>query len=276
MKRLIEHLGPIALITLLSAVACGDDTTGSGGGGNTSQGGGGNTSQGGGGAGGGIPDVFACVGNVEYPQAPAATVDFTRAYYHFSAAYGDPGDLGPFEGVTVSACAVDTDCSTPLDSDVTDAMGEATVTLPTPGVGFEGYLLLTGTDVVPIRTYMLPPVADAESRWMKLDWKPVVLLTDVWANFALANQGGTIDPTKGHVIASVMDCESYFTDAVTVTLDGNPSDFASSGDSVFFNVNPGMVEIVAKLEDGTEVARLSYPVVAGEITAANFGPTPTP
>jgi hypothetical protein len=123
---------------------------------------------------------------------------------------------------------------------------------------------------------MLPPVADAESRWMKLDWKPVVLLTDVWANFALANQGGTIDPTKGHVIASVMDCESYFTDAVTVTLDGNPADFASSGDSVFFNVSPGTGEIVAKLEDGTEVARLSYPVVAGEITAANFGPTPTP
>lgn len=226
------------------------------------------------GASGGAGGAWACVGHVQFPQAPAATLDITRRFYHFSKTYGDPADYGPFEGATVDACAKGSDCSTPSDTSVTDAQGDAKLTLPTPGVGFEGYLRVHGTDIVPLDLYMLPPIADATSRFLATDWKPVVLLTSVWANFTQAKAGAAPDPTKGHVITSTMDCDGVFTSDVTVTVNGLTPQDSAAGDSVFVNVTPGAIDVVAKLGNGTQVAHLTGTVVAGEILALHFGPTP--
>jgi hypothetical protein len=232
---------------------------------------------GGSGGGGGAPTgPWACVGDVEYPQAPAASFEGTFHFWHLSASLGDPEDLAPFEGVIVDVCGEATDCATPLDTGVTDADGAVMLTLPTPGSGFAGYLRASGDNLVTMQQHILPPIFDATSPYLSTSARNVVFTTDSFANLADILAGVTVDPTKGHVITTTVDCDGVFSEAVDVTVNGVSPDDVLTSDSVWFNVEPGSIEIVGKLADGTEIARVVRTVTAGEVTSVMFGPTPTP
>ncbi len=271
-----RFLNAISIVCFGFAAGCSnsDDANGTGGtaGASGSSGSGGSSAaDGASGAGGAGP--WSCVGHVVYPQAPAASLDVTRRFYHMPAKYGDPADGAPYAGATIDACDAQGDCAAPLDTAVTDANGDAALTLPTPGIGFEGYLRLTGPDVVPSVLYMLPPIADASSRYLASDWIPAVLTTTSLAGFASA-QGVSIDASAGQVVGTIMDCDEAFSEVPVMTANGTTADTSGGGDSVFFNVEPGPVELVAKLADGTEVGRVTRTVAAGELLGVNFGPTP--
>lgn len=217
---------------------------------------------------------WACAGHVRYPAAPAATLDIERRFYHGGADYGDPLDYAPFEGLTVDVCPADGDCKTPSGTAVTDTDGIARLTLPTEGDGFEGYLCVTGTDVVPLDLHMLPPISDANSIYLSDSWSPVAITTGALLGLARMTGVTAIDPRKGHVIATTLDCRGQFTPWVTVTANGAQPAMSTDSDNLFLNVEPGPVEIVGGLFDGVEIGHVTRRLAAGHILAVNFGPTP--
>lgn len=220
-----------------------------------------------------VPAGFDCVGSVTWPAAPAASLDAT--FHSFENPGAPIGDGLPFAGLDVAACAAGSDCATPLDTGVTDATGAVTLTLPTPAQGFTGYLRATATGHLPTRMMFYPPIATAASRWLDASHHKAVLSgADIEA---LIGGGFTYDAAHAVVIATTIDCGGVFSDAVTVTLDGQPPTFAESGDSVWPDVTPGTVHLVAQLRaTGQIIARIDAEAVAGEITAVHFGPMPTP
>lgn len=273
----------VVLAAGVAAIGCGDDTSdGGGGSGGGATGGagamGGGGASGGGGAGGASGGPFACVGEVVFPNAPAASLDISIRFFHLPQSLGDPADGAPAEGITVLACADGTDCSTPIDSATADATGAIALTLPTPGTGFAGYLRQSTADYVPVDMRFWPPIAAASSRWLQADFVPAAIPTAVFPEFVAAVAPTVIlDDAKGTVIATTIDCDGAFTTAVTVKLDGADPDVDANGDHVFFNVTPGSIELVTTLtESGAEIARISGTVAAGEVSAFHYGPMPAP
>lgn len=224
---------------------------------------------------GGAAGPWGCVGKVVYPPAPAPTLDIWLRFYHAPAPH-DPASFAPFAGASIDACAKDSDCSTPLASSLTNPQGDANLSLPTVGVGFEGFLRAHSSAIVTTDLQFFPPIADASNRFLNADWQPILFLPSAWESFAKAFAGTSIDPTRGHVITTTIDCQGAFTPAVVVTVNGAAPAFAGQGDSVFFNLPPGPVEVKGALGDGTLVAQLSSQVTAGRITALHFGPTELP
>jgi hypothetical protein len=229
-----------------------------------------------GGTGGYPSGPWGCVGHVVCPPAPNETVTATWRFFHLSDALGDPADGAPFEGATVDVCGEGSDCSAPLDTGTTDSTGEVTLALPTPDIGFEGYLRAHGTELMTITYHFAPPIAEASSRWLAPDQRFALVLNDIFADFAVLLADVIVDPTKGTVITTTADCDGSFTNAAAVTVDGASADWAGGGDSVHFNVEPGPFELVATLADGTEVARVGRSVAAGQLTAVHLSPMPNP
>ncbi|MFO0708659.1 MAG: hypothetical protein U0353_02410 [Sandaracinus sp.] len=216
------------------------------------------------------PAGMACVGSVTWSDAPAATLDAT--FQSFQNPATPIGDGMPFEGLVVDVCGAGTDCSAPLDTGTTDAAGSVTLTLPTPGFGFTGYLRSTAADHLPTRMIFYPPIATAESRWLASTHHKWVLSGDDLEQMVT---GYTYSPTLATVIATTTDCAGAFSEAVDVTLDGAPA-ANDSGDSLWLDVTPGPVHLVAHLRSTGEIlARIDAQAVAGEITAVHFGPMPT-
>lgn len=252
----------VTAAVLVASFGCSESDV-TGGGGTGGQGGeGGTGADGGGGA--GLPAEWACIGSVVYPMAPAATLDIERSYY-------TPSSM-PLEGATIDVCAKDSDCATPLDSAVTDAMGVAALTLPTQGVGFDGYFRGTGVDLMALNQWVLPPIGDATSLWLAEEQMPVLFSVAEFQAFA-STRGVTIEAGKGHVITTTLDCDGAFGEA-PVTLDGGNPELTAKYDSVFFNVAPGDHTLEASLPDGTVMGVVTVTVVADELAAVMFGPTP--
>lgn len=219
------------------------------------------------------PSGFECVGSVTWPAAPAASLDATFRSFENPAA--PVGDGLPFAGLEVDVCAHGSDCTTPLDTGTTDATGAVTLTLPTPGTGFDGFLRTTAAGHLPTQFVFYPPIATASSRWLAASHhKAVLSASDI---DALIGGGFTFDPAHAVVITTTTDCDGAFSDAVTVTLDGAVPSLVGGGDSVWPDVTPGTVHLFAQLRDtGEIIARIDATAVAGEITAVHFGPMPRP
>lgn len=216
-----------------------------------------------------LPTDFACIGRVVWPLAPAPTLAVSIRFYWPGAWLGGMDHTG-FAGLLVNVCAADTDCT---DSALTDALGDAHLTLPTPGTGFDGYLYATAPGRIPMRVWLYPPIADASNRWLDPAHQKAVLSA---MNVELLHGGAwTYDASRATVIATTINCAGELTDAPFVTLDGVAPPFARAGDSVWFDVSPGTRELLATLPDtGEEIARIAVQARAGEIAALNFGPMP--
>jgi hypothetical protein len=218
------------------------------------------------------PTGFECAGSVTWPAAPAATLEATFRSFENPAA--PIGDGSPFEGLDVAVCAAGSDCASPLDTGVTDATGAVTLTLPTPGQGFTGYLRMSTAEHLPTRLIFYPPIATAESRWLQpTHHKAVLSASDLEA---YVGSGFTYEPTRATIIATTTDCTGLFSAAVDVALDGSPM-LGHGGDTVWVDVTPGTVHLVATLHaTGEIIAEIDAEAVAGEITAVHFGPMPMP
>ena len=216
------------------------------------------------------PTGFECVGAVTWPDAPAASLEATFRSFENPAA--PIGDGRPFEGLEVTVCAAGSDCASPLDTGVTDATGAVTLTLPTPGPGFTGYLRATAAGHLPTRMTFSPPIATSDSRWLQATHhKSVLSASDLEA---YVGSGFTYDPTRATLIATTTDCTGLFSAAVDVALDGAPAP-GHGGDTVWVDVTPGTVHLVATLHaTGEIIAEIDAEAVAGEITAVHFGPMP--
>jgi len=216
------------------------------------------------------PFGFECVGSVSWPDAPAASLDAT--FQSFQDADPPDGDGMAIDGLAVAVCAAASDCASPLDTGTTDATGAVTLTLPTPGQGFTGYLRATATGRLPLRMSFFPPIATSESRWLAASHRKTVFTAAQLES--LVGGGYTHDPARAVVIATTTDCMGNFSDAVDVSLGGTAA-VNAGGDSLWVDVAPGTVELVATLRStGEEIARMNVQAVAGEITAVHFGPMP--
>ncbi len=211
--------------------------------------------------------AFACVGSVTWPAAPAASAAVRiQTFEHYTG-------RSPFSGLTVDACAAVDGCAAPLATGTTDATGAVSITLPTPGQGFAGYIHVASSDVIPIYWTSRPPIADSSSRWLHNDL--VVFTPAEFTALALSLAGITVDPTKGHLIATTIDCTGALTTALQVIANGSAPANSLQSDSAWFNLAPGSVEVVAKLKSSGEVVgRVNATIAAGTVTAVHFGPTP--
>lgn len=219
------------------------------------------------------PAGFDCVGSVTWPTATGPSIEAT---FRSFTRWAPSGPDGPFAGLEVALCAAGGDCESPLDTGTTDASGAVTLTMPTPGHGFAGYLHASAADHVSMRMEFFPPISTVDSRWLGADhYKAVLTGADIES--IVADPGYTYDPARGVVVATIIDCAGEFDvfGEVDVSANGVAGAVHEAGDTVFVDVEPGDIEIVAVLgTTGEEIARIDSRVSAGEITAIHFGPMP--
>ncbi len=193
-------------------------------------------------------------------------------------------------GFDVKACAAgDVDCASPLDTATTDALGRASLSLPTGDTGFGGYLFVQGEPGLSSRFFFRPPVR----RW----WHPLLTGT----RWPFASQGalqmlaGAFDVqllTGTGVLAVVpLDCQSSITKDVAVRLDDggvigvvnrgrlpdgywDPTGLTTSTGYVayFLNVPPGDHNVTVR-RGGVPIVSRTFHVAASSLTAViGLGP----
>jgi hypothetical protein len=126
----------------------------------------------------------------------------------------------PFAGTTAKACSkLDLACSTPLDTQMTNAEGYVALTVPAGLVGFDGYVDLTGGDsqgsgpIFPAMWYPVPSIVST-------GWRGRVQFVSEGSLKALAAlTNATIDPTRGHFAAGAQDCNFAAAGGVTFDID---------------------------------------------------------
>lgn len=260
-----------------------------------------------------LEDDWSCVGMLDWPTAPSETFDIWLLYATVtpSLEWGPP----PL-GLTVDVCSrEDVECTTPLDTGVVDSTrwvtwypqpipkaGMLTLTIPTPGTGFDGFFRTTSDDTVPNYIWLLPPAHEGYIHMgcCSHPWFGPRRIVSPEALAAAAELVDiAIDPTKGHVLVHASSCGylwpeedcCYDTTDIGVTLDGRPPDLPLPGGTsslgplnsadtlplVFFNVDPGPVTLEAGFPSqwgGGVVGRVERVVFAGALTQVIIGPTP--
>ena len=237
-----------------------------------------------------LQDDWTCLGQVEWEPSPTETVTIEI----------DLRDLPTTEAfsASVDACArEDVACASPLDSartvpysmpwyDVPTSY--ARLTIPTPGVGFDGFLRVT-PDEVSVETYVwpLPPVHEGLFPWSG----PYETYSAEALRETAAQAGIALDMSRAHVMVLRSACGYLGTHGgngtyeIEVTLDGRAPDpipeevRGCTGNATcvewFFDVEPGPVSVEARLHFSEElVGRVDAHVWAGGLTYLIVGPTP--
>ncbi|MFO0755877.1 MAG: hypothetical protein U0359_05270 [Byssovorax sp.] len=231
---------------------------------------------------------YTCLGAVSLPDAPAATVEL-----HLLVADPFTGDILP--GATVKACdAGDLACAAPLSQGVAGADGSATLTVPTPGKGFEGYFQGEAPGRLPGLLKLDFPISTEASLggfFMTL-MKADQLETSMKGNT-------TIDPSRGVILALAFDCGGAAAggtsfavgsaDAQTVLGHGLPSSeyygvhadcidpaaaSSQTGIAISMNVPPGMTTVSVSAPGAKALGQAQAPVRAGATTTVILFPAP--
>ena len=244
-----------------------------------------------------LVEDWSCVGAVEWPLATTPMADITfdiKRITGFTAegwvwATIDEG-MVPV-GLRLDACPKgDIACPEPLDTAIVGSSVYVTLTVPTPGLGFDGFFRFTSDATVASYSFLIPPVQEAEPLDGGLgtpnhlgSWGRAVFAPEVLEQMA-AVAGVTLDPEKGRINVKAMNCQylrPYEGDGevsteLEVTIDGRPPDLTVEYRSLFLNIDPGPVTIEARLPWSHElVGRVDVVVVAGAYTLALLGPTPS-
>lgn len=227
------------------------------------------------------PPQWGCVGRTCWATPATQTIDQLFVVKDFIS-----GDV--LTGMTVKGCPrTDETCANALVSGTSDAQGRVTLTLPmTPGLGFDGFLEVTGSTIVPTYYYLYPYLVAGGATYSL-----PIIAPNTQGIFALA-LGTQVDPTKGHLGLSFRDCAgnqapgvqftSNLSDAGTIRnyiISRFPSATATATDADgvggFVNVPPGTATITANLTGQTQVMATANAFVrAGYITFVNLLPSP--
>ena len=134
------------------------------------------------------PD-FSCVGNPSIVAVDPLVISGTIQSYVGSA-------VGPTSGVLVQAYRAD---NSPVTSSTTDASGNFSLSIPTGGVPFDGYLNMTKSGFVPASAYWSKPLTQATIS------TPFVFSSE-GLGFFYQIVGQTQNPDDSTVVFSVADC----------------------------------------------------------------------
>jgi hypothetical protein len=134
------------------------------------------------------PD-FSCVGNSSTTAVDPLVISGTVQSYVASA-------VGPTGGVLVQAYRADNSLVT---SATTDASGNFSLSIPTGGVPFNGYLFMTKSGFVPASAYWSKPLTQATTS------TPFVF-SSVGLGFFYQLVGQSQNPDDGTVVFSATDC----------------------------------------------------------------------
>ena len=226
---------------------------------------------------------WSCVGSVTYPAPAGQTAALTLQFKDFIAKTA-------IAGLTVKACSnADTDCQSPVDTQSSDGGGQVTLTLPTTGAGFDGFLDISDgatAKLEPTVLYFSAPIAANAT-------DSVNLITKVEASL-LGGAVGTIDHTRGALLASLADCAGAGAIGAKVEVDsadatakpfffsmGFPSASATSTDDSgyagYLNLPVGPAVVTGKdAASGTVFGTTSVQVRADSLTILFLAPTPLP
>jgi hypothetical protein len=192
----------------------------------------------------------------------------------------------PVAGATVKICAEgDTACASPADTATTDSNGAFTATLPLGPTGFTGHGEVTAAGYFPHVIQATGPLIPAPGHVYSYP----LAATMVGAVLA-QGLGIQLDPTKGHIIAFVNDCDGQLAAGATIAIegggktlvayaiDGMPEPKATatdaSGEAFAFNVEPGEVTLTGALVGtGTVFTKSTVIVRAGTMTEVFVLPT---
>jgi hypothetical protein len=199
-------------------------------------------------------------------------------------------DRSAIPGATVKVCALtDLECATPsFQAQSAAADGHVDLELPmTPGVGFEGFLDVSGGGVHGTMYFPRPPVAEATP-----DARNILVFTDSLFNLFVGLAGATADPTRGNIALVATDCSlngaagvrltASTADAMSTqnyTVNGFPSSTATttdaSGAGGFINLPVGPVVMTAeRASPAAFIGSLTFPIRANTITSSQLPPTP--
>jgi hypothetical protein len=226
----------------------------------------------------------SCLGTLVVPPAPSPTADLSVLAF-------DLFQGNVVEGAAVKACAAnDVNCAAPLAQGVTDAGGSATLTVPTPGLGFDGYFEITAPGYAVNLAYYNFPLGKTG------DYALAYLASE--ASIVSGFVGSPVaDPTRGMIIAAAFDCDfnshggSVFSiassDASTVLGHGLPTFSAATlsadvadpaltsspgGGMLALNVPVGITNVAATAYDGTPIGNRDVVFRAGALTTLLIGP----
>ena len=194
----------------------------------------------------------------------------------------------PMRGVEVRLCRrADDDCAAPVVNAVTtDESGDVhfDMTLDDPALGFTGYALFTGDDILPGLYFFNPPLSAARQV------PPIQLLRSSLVGPLTQYVGSSLSFERGLVIVGAVDCKgtpaagvAMVTDDPTTHLelfysvDGLPRSTATatdnSGYAGLINVPPGKFSITGRLEPSRRVlGTVNLIVKRGAITYSQMVP----
>lgn len=224
-----------------------------------------------------FPPGYECLANTTLPDAPAPSFEASLRFYQINPDWDPLTNVGtlrlPIEGLVVDVCESPPDCPAPYDTGVTDALGDVTLTIPTPGKGFPGALRLSAPGFITLYYVVYPPVRDAQDPW----YANVDHMQPIYTPATLAQRLAVLyDPTKSSITVGTADCVSLYDDAVSVTIDDGQAPTLGTGSSVFFlNIEPGTHRVDAVLvPTGQPLASVDVIVPQGEMAAVHLGPIP--
>ncbi len=216
-----------------------------------------------------------CVGEFDWPEPMAASVQFRLAYRDILVQSEVPG-------LAVNAClASDPDCTAPLDSQTTTSSGMASMVFSASRTE-SVFLVAANASVDERRYWSMPPVFDREEEL------PVAATTD--AELAALAIGLTPMNELGSLVALVTDCSSLPAPDVTIvvdTADGLSGTFyvqnnlpaqgldatTRSGAAGVVNLPPGPAA-VSIYHAGREVSRTRVDIRPRVLTWVHLSPSP--
>lgn len=235
---------------------------------------------------GGRASVWACLdGPVAWPDPINANATFDLTFIDVDGAVEGP----PLNGATIDACpAGDPTCATPDSTATTAGLGRAQLTVPTPGVGWHGFVRVTSAGHMPTHVFLSHSIWH-NAAWWSGPWAvPETADLETWAGSL--SPAITLDASRGHAMMLTADCcylervggapagcERSDTDELSVTIDGVEPDASAPGEYfyAFFNLEPGPAIVEARLRStGDVVGRQEIFIVAGGFSEGVIGPTP--
>jgi hypothetical protein len=231
---------------------------------------------------------WSCVGRVGWPKPTSDTVRMTIQVKDF-----ETGSI--FYGVDVKVCErTDVNCDNPRAQGTIGLSGSVVLQFPNPldfkGLGLDGYVQLQSPEFLPWLFYWGFPLSEPE---LVLADSPlwgltIRVLTLNEASAVGTSLGGSYDPGKSLLIATVHDCESHIAPGVQVTT--NPADPDAGefyglsptltatdgyGFATFAGLPTGSVDVIATpLALGKTSSRQTVTLRHGWVTAPIMLPTP--
>ena len=229
----------------------------------------------------------SCLGSVSWP-APASGAKYTVTW-----TFVDFDSGSPLVGLTVKVCPrTDPTCATPSATTTSDAKGTATLTANATADGWDSYVDISGTDIVPTLAYQwfnAPSVVYGTGK------TSAVIFSKATFSGLVGVAGATLDPTRGGIVFQALECNNYGLATLQVTCDladaktatsyvvgtgsALPSTTATStdfhGEAALLNVQPGNAKLTATFGAAKKpYGKYDVPVRAGYVTSLQIVPSP--